>query len=130
MAHFPLLRLLAACLAILPFHAALAQEGTTPFPASRARTFYAVNADPLWDFNAAAGPASELPLFLAMLKKSQAGAVRIPVRWQVLEPKQGEWDFARMDEIIQSTPADVEVLGVLMSIPAWANGQDPEKAVG
>lgn len=130
MAHLPLLRLLAACLAILHCHKALAQDDTITAPANRARTFYAVNADPLWDFNAAAGPASELPLFLAMLKKSQAGAVRIPVRWQVLEPKQGEWNFARMDEIMQSIPADVQVLGVLMSIPAWANGQDPEKAVG
>src|SRR6187549_310131 len=111
----------AACVGMLFAPGVLAQAADTLGAPPRERAFYAVNADPVWDFKAADEAASELPLFLEMLKKSHAGAVRIPVRWRVLEPKKGEWDFAVMDSVIQSMPENVEVLGVLMSVPQWAN---------
>jgi hypothetical protein len=94
-------------------------------PALRDRAFYGINADPVWSFK-----PEELPQFAEMLKKSACGAVRIPVRWLVLEPKKGEWDFSAVDRALLSIPVDVEILGTLMSVPEWASGVDPKKAEG
>lgn len=94
-------------------------------PPVRNRSFYGVNADPVWDFK-----ADELPQFAEMLKKTGCGAVRIPIRWRVLEPKMGEWDFSAMDRAVQGIPEGIEILGTLMSVPEWANGMDPKTAEG
>lgn len=94
-------------------------------PPARDRTFYGINADPVWSFQ-----PKELPQFTGMLKKSGCGAVRIPVRWLVLEPKRGEWDFSALDRALLSIPEGVEILGTLMSVPEWASGVDPKKAEG
>ena len=91
----------------------------------KGRALYGINSDPLWDFK-----AEELPEFVEMLRKSECASVRLPIRWRVLEPKKGEWDFAGLDRIVESIPRNVEILGTLMSVPEWANGMDSEKAVG
>jgi polysaccharide biosynthesis protein PslG len=102
----------------------LAASASDPAPV-RHRAFYGINADPVWDFKAD-GPAQ----FAEMLKQTGCGAVRIPIRWRVLEPRKGEWDFSAVDRAVQSIPEDVEILGTLMSVPEWANGMDPKKAEG
>ena len=89
------------------------------------RAYYGINSDPLWNFK-----PEELPQFVAMLTKSQCGSVRLPIRWQAAEPKRGEWDFSAMDRVVQSIPKEIEILGTLMSVPAWANGMDPKTAKG
>lgn len=94
-------------------------------PRVRSRTFYGVNSDPVWNFK-----ADELPQFVEMLKKTGCGSVRIPIRWRILEPKKGEWNFSVVDRAVQTVPDDVEILGTLMSIPEWANGMDPKTAEG
>ena len=94
-------------------------------PSHRNRTFYGINADPVWDWK-----ADGLSQFSEMLKTTGAGAVRIPIRWRVVEPRKGEWDFAAVDRAVQSIPENIEILGTLMSVPQWANGKDPKSAEG
>ena len=89
------------------------------------RLFHGVNADPVWEYQ-----PEELVHFTKMLKDSGCGAVRIPMRWRVLEPGKGEWDFTAMDRALESIPREIEILGTLMSVPEWANGIDPKKAAG
>jgi hypothetical protein len=91
----------------------------------RDRDFYGINADPVWNFK-----ADELPQFAEMLKLTGCGAVRIPIRWRVLEPMKGAWDFSAVDRAVEVIPGDVEILGTLMSVPEWANGMDPKKSEG
>ncbi len=95
-----------------------------PRPA-RDRTFDGVNADPVWEYK-----ADELPRFAEMLERTGCGAVRIPIRWRVLEPKKEEWDFSALDRAVQSIPEGIEILGTIMSVPEWANGMDQKKAEG
>lgn len=97
---------------------------------SRPPAFFGVNADPVWDFKGWNRVTNELPQFVDMLRQSQAGAVRLPIRWRVVEPKKGEWDFSAVDRTIESIPRGVEILALLMSVPAWANGKAPDKVEG
>ncbi|HEY8669087.1 MAG TPA: glycosyl hydrolase [Tepidisphaeraceae bacterium] len=82
-----------------------------------AQTYFGLNADPI-----GASAKTDAPKFLQALKDSGAGSVRIPVRWSQLEPQRGQWNFEAADAVLAGIPDDVEVLGVLMSVPAWANG--------
>ncbi len=101
-------------------------KGASP----RAPAFFGINADPVWDFKATDPTKSELPQFVEMLKQTQCGAVRIPIRWRVVEPKRGEWDFSAIDRVVAAIPAEVEILVVLMSVPEWANGKAPGEVEG
>lgn len=96
----------------------------------RAASFFGINADPVWDFKASDLAKSELPQFAEMLRETKCGAVRIPVRWHVVEPRQGEWDFAAIDRAVAAVPEGIEILAVLMSVPEWANGKEPGKVEG
>jgi polysaccharide biosynthesis protein PslG len=97
---------------------------------SRANHFYGINADPVWDFKVADPKASELPQFVAMLRQSKCGAVRVPIRWRVVEPRRGEWDFSAIDRVVAAVSPEIEILAVLMSVPEWANGKVPGKVEG
>ena len=94
-------------------------------PPARDRVFHGINADPVWDFK-----PDELPQFTEMVKKTECGSIRIPIRWRVLEPKKGEWDFSALDRAVQAIPDGIEILGTIMSVPEWANGMDPKTAEG
>jgi GH35 family endo-1,4-beta-xylanase len=87
--------------------------------------FYGINDDPVWNYK-----ASDIPQFSEMLKQSHCGAIRIPIRWRVVEHTKGNLDFSAIDRIIQMIPDDIEILATLMSIPEWANGVDPKNAEG
>ena len=91
----------------------------------RARTFYGVNEDPRWNF-----ATNELPQFVAMLRQTGCGSIRIGIRWREIEPRKGEWDFSALDAIVDMIPKDIEILAVLGSVPQWANGVDPKKDEG
>lgn len=96
----------------------------------RAAGFFGLNADPVWDFKAADPTRSELPQLGEMLRQTKCGAVRMPVRWRVVEPERGTWDFAAIDRAVAAIPDDIEILAVLMSVPEWANGKSPGKVEG
>jgi polysaccharide biosynthesis protein PslG len=96
----------------------------------RGPAFFGINADPVWDFKVTDPTRSELPRFVEMLQQTKCGAVRIPVRWRVVEPKRGEWDFSVIDRVVAAIPAEIEILAVLMSVPEWANGKAPGKVEG
>lgn len=98
-------------------------------PASAA-TFYGISEDPVWNFKAWDSQTNELPQFVKMLNQTRCGSIRLPVRWRVVEPKKGKWDFSVVNRVVQMIPADIEILGTLMSVPEWANGMDPKKAEG
>lgn len=122
--------LLAAFALLLPLREFCQTPPASNASPARPPAFYGVNADPVWDFKAIDPKSSELPLFVKMLKGSGAGSVRLPIRWRVLEPRKGEWDFAAVDRVLEAIPAGVEVLGLLMSVPQWANGMDPKTSLG
>lgn len=94
-------------------------------PAVRDKTFYGINADPVWNFQPDA-----LPHFSEMLQQSGCGAIRIPIRWRVLEPTRGAWDYSALDRALDAIPQDVEILGTILSVPQWANGADPKTSPG
>jgi hypothetical protein len=56
--------------------------------------------------------------------------VRVPIRWRVIEPNRGERKFEAIDRAVAAIPDGVEILGILMSVPTWANGRDPERTEG
>lgn len=88
-------------------------------------TFVGINEDPLWNYK-----PEELTTFSRMLKASGASAIRMPIRWRVIEPQKSERQFAAIDRALDFIPEDVEVLGTLMSVPQWANEVDPDTAEG
>lgn len=102
--------------------------GRSAEPAPRA--FYGINADPVWSFKLAAGTEHHGAQFAEMLRASRAGAVRMPIRWLVVEPRRGEWDFAAIDRTLALIPPEVEILATLMSVPTWANGKEPGQVEG
>ena len=85
--------------------------------------FYGVDDDPVWNYK-----ANELTQFAEMLKQTGCGAVRIPLRWRLMEQRKGEWQFSAVDRAIKVIPEDIEILGTLMSVPEWANGMVPGNA--
>ena len=93
-------------------------------------TFYGVNEDPVWNFKAWNPHTNELSQFVEMLKQTRCGAIRIPVRWRVVEPAKENWDFSVVDRVVQMIPDNVQILGTLLSVPEWANGMNPNKTEG
>lgn len=84
-----------------------------------------INHDFVWTEDA------EIDPLVALLKESGATHVRIPIRWTTVEPKKGVWDFAKVDRVVRKLrDARIEILGVLMSFPGWANGTEGKKVEG
>ena len=50
-------------------------------------------------------------------------------RWDEIEPRQGQFDWAGWDAIVAQMQAfpDLEIVAVLMNTPAWARGQHHER---
>jgi GH35 family endo-1,4-beta-xylanase len=93
-------------------------------------TFYGINEDPVWNFKAKDTNTDELSQFAEMLKQTHCGAIRIPIRWRIVEPTKGNWDFSAIDRVVNMIPDDIQILATLMSIPEWANGMNPAKTEG
>jgi len=90
-------------------------------------TFYGVNEDPVWNWDT---HTDELTQFAEMLKQTHCGSIRIPIRWRVVEPTKGKWDFSVIDRVVQMIPDDIQILGTFLSVPEWASGVDPKKVEG
>jgi hypothetical protein len=114
---------------VLPGEWALFGAEGDPTP-TRSKSVFGINADPVWDFNGSESSGDNLAEFTRMLKQCHCGSVRIPLRWRVIEPKKGEWDFSAIDRAIDAIPRQIEIVATLMSVPAWPNGATPENAKG
>ena len=89
-----------------------------------AEPFTGINEDLVWT-----SPA-DLPRVVAALRDSRAECIRMPFRWRMAEPEPDKWDFGPFDRVVAALPQNIEVLGTLMSPPAWATGVDPAKCEG
>lgn len=86
---------------------------------------FGVNHDFVWT------PDDDIPGLVKAMKEANVQAVRIPIRWTVVEPERGKWDFAKVDRVVREIrDAKIEILGTLMSVPAWASGIDPKNIEG
>lgn len=117
--------LLVTAIVVLVQHGLYAQNQTRVPAQGRDIAFYGINEDPVWNFK-----PHEVSQFASMLTQSGCGAVRIGVRWRIVERRRGEWDYSAVDNVVKRIPGDIEILGVLMSVPEWANGVDPKTAEG
>lgn len=89
-----------------------------------ATPFFGLNEDIVWN------PEADWPMIAAQLDASGAESLRMPIRWRVVEPRRGDWDFTRVDRAIAAVPESIEILATLMSVPAWANGVNPDACEG
>ncbi len=86
--------------------------------------FFGLNEDIVWN------PESDWPMLMARLEASGAESLRMPIRWRVVEPHRGAWDYSRVDRAIAAVPASLEILATLMSVPEWANDVNPDTCDG
>jgi len=117
--------LLVTAFMVLVQDALYAQNQTGAPAQGRDIAFYGINEDPVWNFK-----PHEASQFASMLKQTGCGALRIGVRWRIVEQRKGEWDYSAVDSVGKLIPGEIEILGVLMSVPEWANGVEPKTAEG
>jgi hypothetical protein len=86
------------------------------------QTYFGLNADPVGDV-----PYTDTRRFFNLLRESGAGSVRLPLRWDLLEPRRDKQVYARADAALANFPADVEVIVTLTGVPDWAKA-DPNDA--
>jgi len=92
----------------------LAMDVTAPQPRD---VFFGLNEDPVWECK-----TDQLLEFRHHLEKTGCGSLRIPLRWRIVEPQPGQWDYSRIDAVLDAIPKNVDILATLMSVPSWANG--------
>lgn len=93
--------------------------------ADKAVPYFGVNHDFVWTAD------DDIPGLIQAMSDANVQIVRVPVRWTVVEPEKGKWEFSKVDRVISDiTAAGIEVLAVLMSVPAWASGVDPKNEEG
>lgn len=84
-----------------------------------------INQDMLWTDEA------QIDALIKLMKEAGVTRIRIPIRWVTVEPQKGKWDFHKADGIIHKLrKAHIEILGTLMSFPAWENGTTGRKVEG
>lgn len=93
--------------------------------AEKPAPYYGVNHDFVWTKD------EEIPALIAAMKDARVQAVRIPIRWTMVEPQRGKWTWGKVDSVVrQIRAANIDILGLLMSVPPWASGIDPAKVEG
>src|SRR3954465_13397564 len=76
------------------------------------QTYFGLNADPVGSV-----AYTDTRRFFNLFRETGAGSARIPLRWDLLEPKRGEFMFARADAAFANFPADVEIVVTLTGTP-------------
>ena len=67
------------------------------------------------------GVTGGLPLFTNEIKEAGAQFQRINIVWSEIEPQRDQYDWARMDDLVQTAEdAGIELLGCFASTPLWA----------
>jgi hypothetical protein len=80
---------------------------------------YGVNQDLGWD------PPRQIASEIALMKDAGVEWLRLPIRWQWLEPQRGDYRWYRYDEAVgQASDAGLELLAVLGGTPTWSSGID------
>ncbi len=107
------LLLVLAC-AAAALVAAPAAQGAVP------RGFFGVNVNgPLDD------AAFPLDAEAALMRASGVRSWRVEFSWDLLEPEPGRHDWSRTDrKVLAAARAGIDVLGLAVRAPAWANGGD------
>jgi hypothetical protein len=94
-------------------------------PAGRFRSFYGVNADLVYDFE-----QPEYHRLAQFLTESGAGTLRMAIRWLVVEPQKGSWNWRPIDAALESLPRNIEPVAALLSTPTWSSGVEQGKSTG
>jgi len=64
---------------------------------------------------------------LETIKRTGAGTIRHPFRWQDLERAPGQWDWKRLDQYVADTARQgIELLPILFGAPDFAARTDPD----
>jgi GH35 family endo-1,4-beta-xylanase len=82
------------------------------------QTYFGINADPMSE------RVTDTRRLYNALHDSSAGSVRMPLRWDQLQPARDRWIFNRADVAINQLPNDIEVIIVLTGVPEWAKATD------
>ena len=84
-----------------------------------------VNQDFVWT------ETEDIPALIQAMRKARVQTVRIEIRWAVVEPERGKWDWSKVDHVVDALhKAKIEILPVLMSVPPWASGIKPAEVKG
>lgn len=76
-------------------------------------------------------PDDQIPALIQAMQDARIRSVRIAIRWTVVEPRRGQWDFAKVDEVVRALrAAKIDILATLMSVPPWASGVNPAQVKG
>jgi hypothetical protein len=88
-------------------------------PAGTAAGRHGVNQDLGWD------PARQIPGAVSLMREVGVEWIRMPIRWQWLEPQRGEDRWERYEGAVdQARDAGIEILAVLGGTPLWSSGID------
>jgi hypothetical protein len=67
--------------------------------------------------------AVDLDAEAATMKAAGVESWRVELAWDLIEPRPGELDFTETDrKVLSAARAGIDVLGLLIRAPAWANG--------
>lgn len=85
---------------------------TPPFPLKAPHLSYGMN---VWLFQ------QDKPRVLGLVKGAGFSWIRQQVRWDTIEPRQGQYDWAELDRIVEATAQDnVRVILSVVRSPRWA----------
>jgi hypothetical protein len=60
------------------------------------------------------------PQFFADLGAMGGNTLRQPTDWSTIEPREGEWSWSSLDQIVDSTPRDTKLIFAVIGSPSWA----------
>ncbi len=70
-------------------------------------------------------PNKEVDRVILNMQAAGVRSVRMPFRWTLLEPQEGNFKWAKFDRVVSKLiAADIEVIGIFGTVPTWANGKD------
>jgi hypothetical protein len=114
--------MLRLCLALIVAGALLLVPAAAPSPASAAvpKDFFGVMVNgPLDD------PAVDLDAQAASMKAAGVRTWRVEMAWDLVEPTPGAFAWAATDrKVLAAARQGIDVLGLALRAPAWANGGD------
>jgi hypothetical protein len=78
---------------------------------------YGVNQDLEWD------PPQQVGAEIRLMKSAGVRWLRLPLRWNWLEPERGHYQWDRVDSVVdRAAAAGLKLLAVLGGTPAWSSG--------
>lgn len=65
----------------------------------------------------------EIDVVIKKMKEARVERIRLPVRWSMFESVQGEYNWSKLDTIIQKLADNgIQITAQFLSVPSWANG--------